>query len=130
MDDKPAPKKPRKKRTSKPPTQEAPSPTPQVTAMRVLPLSPEENEMFLKQINEFLKKKDPPSKDTNYDYKILQSNVGEFLESYILFGYNFHGQRVVIQNYPSPRDKDALLEFLKNIFIANTSKDISLFDDE
>ena len=131
MDHNKPPRKPRKKRESKPTSkQELPVATPQATTTRAVPLTPEENELFLKHINNFLKKKEPQHKETLNDYKILQSNIGEFLESYIAFGYTFTGQRVVIQHYPTPKDKDALLEFLKNIFVANVSKDSAFLDDE
>lgn len=131
MENNKPPRKPRKKKqTNVNSKQEVPVTTPQVTAARVVPLTPEENEQFLKHINSFLKKKEPQHRENLSDYKILQSNIGEFLESYITFGYTFTGQRVVIQHYPTPKDKDALLEFLKNIFVANASKDSAFLDDE
>lgn len=129
MDKDKPPRKPRKKKDLKS-SAETPTPTPQVTAMRATPLTPEENEQFLTQINSFLKKKEITNRESIEDYKILQSTIGEFLESFITFGYTFSGQRVVIQHYPSPRDKDALLEFLKNIFVANAAKDDAPFEGD
>jgi len=119
-------KKPTRKKTK--PTS-TPIPTPAILNDPSL-LSAEENKQFLDQINSFLKKKDNSHKESLNDYKVLQLNIGEFLESFITFGYTFSGQRVLIQNYPSPRDKDALLEFLKNVFVLNSSSDTPYLDNE
>ncbi len=129
MEDNKLPRKPRKKRENKNVSKDTPAPTPKVVSNYPL-LTPEENEQFLKHINSFLKKKENSHKESVDEYKILQANIGEFLESFITFGYTFNGQRVVIQHYPTPKDKDALLEFLKNMFVANAAKDSSYFDDE
>lgn len=51
------------------------------------------------------------------DLNLLRSIVCEYLDSYIIFGYNLEGDRIVIQNCNNSKDKDALMEFLKNIFI-------------
>jgi hypothetical protein len=51
------------------------------------------------------------------DLNLLRSIISEYLDTYIVFGYNLEGDRIVIQHCNSPRDKDALMEFLKNIFI-------------
>lgn len=131
----PKPKKSRKKKPTMISTKEkskapAPTPTPDVVA-RIKPLSAEESKMFLRQINEFLgKKTSPQKKEGQEDYKILYMNISEFLESFITIGYTFDGQRVLIQHYPSPRDRDAMMEFLKNVFISNNSKDVTFFDKE
>ena len=136
MEDKqPKPKKGKKKKPTIISTKEknkvpAPTPTPDVVT-RIKPLSPEENKMFLRQINEFLGKKTPPQrKEGQEDYKILHMNISEFLESFITIGYTFDGQRVLIQHYPSPRDRDAMMEFLKNVFINNNSKDVTFLDKD
>ena len=109
-----------------------PTPLPETTAESAV-LSKEENELFLQQIGKFLKQKDVQKKEKADDFKILHNNISEYLESFITFGYTFDGQRVLIQQYPSPRDKDAILEFLKNVFIMNTSAEDNLrfnADDE
>lgn len=51
------------------------------------------------------------------DLNLLRSIISEYLDTYIVFGYNLEGDRIVIQNCNTSRDKDALMEFLKNIFI-------------
>ena len=130
MEDNKLPRKPRKTKENKSIPKDTPAPTPKIASNSHKPLTPEENEQFLKHINSFLKKKETSHKESLNEYKLLQDNIGEFLESFITFGYTFSGQRVVIQHYPTPKDKDALLEFLKNIFVANAAKDSSYFDDE
>ena len=48
--------------------------------------------------------------------KWLKTNE-EYLNSFILLGYTMEDERVIIQSYGTPKDKDALMEFLKNVFI-------------
>jgi hypothetical protein len=43
--------------------------------------------------------------------------VEEYLSSFLLLGYTMDGERVILQGYESPKDKDAVMEFLKNVFI-------------
>jgi hypothetical protein len=38
------------------------------------------------------------------------------MDCYLLFGYNTNGDRVIIQKFSKPRDRDAIMEFLKTIF--------------
>ena len=134
-DKKPKQKKSKKKKPTVVSTKEktkapAPTPTPEIVA-KIKPLTVEESKMFLRQINDFLdKKKTSQKKENQEDYKILHMNISEFLESFITIGYTFDGQRVLIQHYPSPRDRDAMMEFLKNVFISNNSKDVTFFDRE
>lgn len=134
MDDKPPQKRSQKKK--KPSTSKlnrpTPTPLPEIVADTAI-LSEEENKEFLQQIEKFLKQKNVQKKEKADDFKILNNNISEYLESFITFGYTFDGQRVLMQQYPSPRDKDAILEFLKNVFIMNTSSEDNLrfdADDE
>lgn len=92
-------------------------------------LSPEENQNFINHINEYLLKKENQKKETNYNYEYLYNNVSEYLESFVVFGYTYNGERILIQHATNSRDRDALLEFLKNIFIS-FSKDTLVSDKE
>jgi len=121
------PKKPKKPATKQENTIPATTPTPLVTDIPSLTL--EENQEFLKHINRFLEKKDTAKKENITDFNALSFAIGEFLESFIAFGYTYDGRRVLIQQSITPRDKDAMLEFLKNVFVANASKD-SIFDSD
>jgi len=51
------------------------------------------------------------------DLTILKGIIEEYLNSFIVMGYTLEGERVILQSYNSPKDKDALMEFLKNVFI-------------
>jgi hypothetical protein len=51
------------------------------------------------------------------DFMVLKSVITEYLDSYILFGYNPAGERVIVQHANTPKDRDAVMEFLKTIFI-------------
>lgn len=50
------------------------------------------------------------------DLKLLSSMIGEYLDSYIVFGYDTESERIIIQNYKTARDKDAMMEFLRIVF--------------
>lgn len=105
----------------------SPTPTPAITTQDFL--TEEESKKFIQQINTFLQKKSSQREDTVADYKSLHTNISEYLESFIAFGYTFEGERVLIQHYVTSRDKDAILEFLKNVFVNNV-RDNSFIDRE
>lgn len=50
------------------------------------------------------------------DLELLSSIISEYLDSYILFGYNLEGERIFLQNFPKAKDRDAIMEFLKIVF--------------
>ena len=122
MDDKKPHKSSQKKIKAADTSASKPTPTPTLNSSS-LPeiLSKEENAIFLQEISKYLRQKESSSKEKVEDFKILHNNISEYLESFIIFGYTFEGKRVLIQDWPSNRDRDALLEFLKNVFIMNTS---------
>jgi hypothetical protein len=51
------------------------------------------------------------------DYLLLKSVITEYLDSYILFGYDTKGERIIVQHANNSRDRDAIMEFLKTIFL-------------
>jgi hypothetical protein len=51
------------------------------------------------------------------DFDLLKNSISEYMDCYLLFGYNINGERVIIQNFNKPRDRDAIMEFLKTIFL-------------
>lgn len=53
------------------------------------------------------------------DLSILKGINEEYLSSFITLGYTMDGERVILQSYSCPKDKDALMEFLKVVFIQN-----------
>ena len=51
----------------------------------------------------------------------------------MLFGYNTEGERIIIQHAENARDRDAVMEFLKTIFIQQQQSnflDIESDDEE
>jgi predicted NodU family carbamoyl transferase len=70
-----------------------------------------------KALDNFLKKN---IKDKNLivrDLSILRDIITEYLDAYILFGYNLEGERVIVQQFKTPKDRDAIMDFLKTIFL-------------
>jgi hypothetical protein len=51
------------------------------------------------------------------DLGVLKRQVSEYLDVFITFGYNLEGDRIVIQHFKNARDRDAIMEFLKTIFL-------------
>jgi hypothetical protein len=53
------------------------------------------------------------------DLGILKGINEEYLDSFLVLGYTMDGERVIMQSYKSPKEKDALMEFLKVVFLQN-----------
>jgi hypothetical protein len=51
------------------------------------------------------------------DFSILKDSISEYLDSFMVLGYTLDGERIVIQSFKTPKDKDAIVEFMKNIFL-------------
>jgi hypothetical protein len=51
------------------------------------------------------------------DFSILKDSITEYLDSFMVLGYTLDGERIVIQSFKTPKDKDAIVEFMKNIFL-------------
>ena len=49
------------------------------------------------------------------DYVNIHNMLGEYLDSFFLVGYNIKGERVLISKYPSPKDEDAISQFLCHV---------------
>jgi hypothetical protein len=77
------------------------------------------NQELQKGIERWIRNNTEKQKETNRDLGILSGIIGEYLDSFILFGYNLEGERIIIQSQSSAKDKDALMEFLKIVFIKN-----------
>jgi beta-glucosidase/6-phospho-beta-glucosidase/beta-galactosidase len=70
-----------------------------------------------KSLDKWLKEHKTQNAITMRDLSLLKSIVAEYLDAFIVFGYTLEGERVILQNYEKPRDRDAIIEFLKTIFI-------------
>jgi len=51
------------------------------------------------------------------DLGILKGIITEYLDVFLVFGYNTNGERIILQNFKNARDRDAIMEFLKTIFL-------------
>jgi len=70
-----------------------------------------------KGLDKWSKEKDFDTKVSIRDLTVLKGIITEYLDTFMIMGYNVDGERVVIQHFNSHRDKDAIMEFLKNLFI-------------
>jgi hypothetical protein len=70
-----------------------------------------------KSLDKWLKDNQTQNAIVMRDLGLLKSIVAEYLDAFIVFGYNLEGERVILQNYQKARDRDAIMEFLKTIFI-------------
>lgn len=78
-----------------------------------------------KSMDRWLKTNEGRNSVTMRDLTILKGVNEEYLNSFIILGYTMEDERVVIQSYKNPKDKDALMEFLKNVFIQQTQQNNS-----
>jgi hypothetical protein len=84
-------------------------------------------------LDKWIKDNHTESKIHHRDYHLLKSVITEYLDSYVLFGYNTEGERIIIQHAENARDRDAVMEFLKTIFIQQQQSnflDIESDDEE
>jgi hypothetical protein len=70
-----------------------------------------------KGLDKWSKEKDFETKVSIRDLTVLKGIITEYLDTFMIMGYNVDGERVVIQHFNSHRDRDAIMEFLKNLFI-------------
>ena len=83
------------------------------------------NQELQRGIEKWIRNNDQKQKENNRDLSLLSGIIGEYLDSYILFGYNLEGERVIIQSQSSPKDRDALMEFLKIVFLKHHQGDMN-----
>lgn len=70
-----------------------------------------------KSLDKWLKENQSHNAIAMRDLGILKSIVSEYLDAFVVFGYTLEGERVILQHYQKARDRDAIMEFLKTIFI-------------
>jgi len=75
------------------------------------------NNELEKALDNWLKNHSSEHKIAMRDLSILKTTIMEFLDVFLLFGYDMKGNRVIIQNFNNARDRDAVMEFFKTIFI-------------
>jgi hypothetical protein len=79
-----------------------------------------------KSMDKWLKTNEGQHATVIRDLSILKGINEEYLNSFLVLGYTLEGERVILQSYSCPKDKDALMEFLKVVFIQNHN---SMMDD-
>jgi len=70
-----------------------------------------------KALDTWLKDNHDDNRVSIRDLGVLKTQISEYLDAFITFGYNLKGERIVIQHFQNARDRDAIMEFLKTIFI-------------
>ena len=82
------------------------------------------NQLELQQaLNKWYKSKDLETDIIQRDFEHLNVHINEYLESFLLFGYDLHGRRVLCYSLKSAKDADAVIEFLKKLFIRQQTTD-------
>jgi len=82
-----------------------------------------------KALDKWLKQNIQENKIMARDLSLLKSIISEYLDSFLLLGYSMDGQRIVMQSFATAKDKDALMEFLKNLFIQQQQNNFLDFGD-
>lgn len=75
------------------------------------------NKELEKSLDRWLKENSNRNVIALRDLDLLKSIITEYLDTFIVFGYNVDGERIILQHYTTARDRDAIMEFLKTIFI-------------
>ena len=70
-----------------------------------------------KSIDKFMKDNKKDHQISMRDLGILKGIMTEYLDTFLVFGYNTQGERIILQNFKTARDRDAIMEFLKTIFL-------------
>lgn len=83
-----------------------------------------------KALDVWLHKHHHDNKVAMRDLNILKSIITEYLDAYILFGYSTQGDRTIIQHFKNAKDRDAMMEFLKTIFLKQQHENFLDIDEE
>jgi Holliday junction resolvasome RuvABC DNA-binding subunit len=70
-----------------------------------------------KSLNEWEKKLKFKQQVNRRDLSMLKDMISEYMSTFLLFGYSMDDDRVIVQKFENARDRDAIMEFLKTIFI-------------
>ena len=82
-----------------------------------------------KSMDKWLKENKKDNAISIRDLSILKNIITEYLDTFLIFGYNTTGERIILQNFKNARDRDAIMEFLKTIFLKQQHENF-LDDDE
>lgn len=70
-----------------------------------------------KSLDRWLRQESHNTQVVKRDFSMLKDHIAEYLDSFLVLGYTMEGDRVVMQAFKCPKDRDAMVEFLKTIFI-------------
>lgn len=70
-----------------------------------------------KSLDKWLKDHAFTSQVVRRDLSILKNNLCEYMDTFLVLGYTMEGERVIMQNFKTCRDRDAIVEFLKTVFL-------------
>jgi hypothetical protein len=70
-----------------------------------------------KSLDRWLRQESHNTQVVKRDFSMLKDHIAEYLDSFLVLGYTMEGDRVVIQAFKTSKDRDAMVEFLKTIFI-------------
>lgn len=70
-----------------------------------------------KSMDKWLKEQAQSNQIIKRDISILKNSLVEYLDSFLVLGYTMEGDRIVMQHFKTPKDRDAIVEFLKTIFL-------------
>ena len=85
---------------------------------------------LLNAIDKWQKSYDAANRVYSRDYNLLKNQISEYLDSFLLLGYDSEGHRIIIQHHHSQRDRDAVMEFLKTVFLLQQQQNFLDTDPE
>lgn len=88
------------------------------------------NKELEKALDNWLRDNNTETKIAVRDLGVLKTVISEYLDTFITFGYNINGDRIIIQHFKNARDRDAIMEFLKTIFIKQQHENFLDFEED
>jgi hypothetical protein len=70
-----------------------------------------------KSLDRWIRQESQSTQAVKRDFSMLKDHISEYLDSFLILGYTMEGERIVIQAFKTAKDRDAIVEFLKTIFI-------------
>ena len=75
------------------------------------------NEELQRSIDRYAKEHELEHKEVFRDLGIIKAFLTEYLDSFLLLGYDTHGEKIIIRECRTAKDRDSMNEFLKTAFI-------------
>jgi hypothetical protein len=81
-----------------------------------------------KSLDRWLRENSNQNQIIKRDISILKNTINEYLDTFLVFGYTMEGERIILQHFNTSKDRDAIVEFLKTIFLKQQHE--NFLDDE